>query len=73
MKCRFIQRHGSGFEVKKMCQVLRVSRSGYYSYLRRGISPYHQENVWLANKIKDIWKENRRVYGFPRIAVELCD
>jgi len=73
MKYRFIQRHGSGFEVKKMCRVLRVSRSGYYSYLRRGISPRHQENVWLATKIKDVWEENRRVYGSPRITAELCD
>lgn len=56
-----------------MCRVLRVSRSGYYSYLRRGISPRHQKNVWLVTKIKDVWEENRRVYGSPRIIAELCD
>jgi len=56
-----MQRYGSGF----------TSRSRYYSYLRRGLSQRHKENVWLTAKIRDIWEANRRVYGSPRITAEL--
>ena len=49
-----------------------VSRSGYYLYLRRGLSRRHEENRRLVEKIKQIWKEARGVYGSPRITAELC-
>ena len=71
MKFRFMQRYGSGFAVMKMCRVLGVSRSGYYSYLRRGLSPRYAENRSLLTKIREIWEWSRRVYGSPRITAEL--
>ena len=45
--------------------------SGYYSYLRRGLSRRHEENHCLVEKIKQIWHEVRGVYGSPRVTVEL--
>ena len=71
MKYQFMDQHGSGFAVMKMCRVLGVSRSGYYSYLRRGLSPRHEENRRLLEKIKGIWDKVRGVYGSPRITAEL--
>jgi len=71
MKYCFMERYGSGFEVMRMCRVLGVSRSGYYSYLRRGLSQRNEENRRLVIKIKEIWKGCHRVYGFPRITAEL--
>lgn len=71
MKYRFMERYGSGFEVKKMCQVLGVNRSGYYAYLRRGLSERHEENERFVMKIRDIWRWSRGVYGSPRITAEL--
>ncbi len=71
MKYFFIQRYGSGFGVRRMCRVLGVSRSGYYSYLRRGLSRRHEENRRLVEKIKQIWHEVRGVYDSPRITAEL--
>ena len=71
MKYRFMERAGSGFEVMKMCRVLGVSRSGYYAYLRRGLSPRREENERLVARIREIWKSRRRVYGSPRITAEL--
>jgi len=35
MKYRFIKEYQCLFPVKKMCQVLKVSRSGYYAWLKR--------------------------------------
>ena len=50
-----------------------VSRSGYYSYLRRGLSQRHEENRRLVERIKQVWHEARGVYGSPRITAELHD
>ncbi len=66
-----MHQYGSGFAVMKMCRVLGVNRSGYYSYLRRGLSWRHEENRRLVEKIKDIWHGVRGVYGSPRITAEL--
>ena len=66
-----MDRYGSGFTVMKMCRVLRVSRSGYYAYLRRGLNRRHEENRNLLTKIQEIWEWSRRVYGSPRITAEL--
>lgn len=71
MKYRFMERAGSGFEVMKMCRVLGVSRSGFYNFLRRGLSPRRQENERLVTRIREIWRARRRVYGSPRITAEL--
>lgn len=71
MKYRFMHRHGSGFAVRKMCRVLGVDRSGYYAYLRRGLSRRYEEDQRLVRKIRDIWGGSRGVYGAPRITAEL--
>ena len=72
MKYRFMERISSGFEVMKMCRVLGVSRSGYYTHLRRGLSPRREENERLTARIREIWAARRKVYGSPRITAELC-
>ena len=61
MKYRYMERAGSGFEVMKMCRILGVSRSGYYTYKRRGLSPRRQENERLVSRIREIWRARRRV------------
>jgi transposase InsO family protein len=71
MKYRFMDRSGSGFEVKKMSQVLGVDRSGYYAYLERATSPRAEENERLRGLIRQIWGKSRELYGSPRITVEL--
>ena len=71
MKYQFMDRYGSGFAVRKMCRLLGVNRSGYYAYLRRGLSHRQEENQRLVKMIKDIWKKFRKVYGSPRITAEL--
>ena len=54
-----------------MCRVLGVNRSGYYVYLRRGLSRRHEENQRLVRKIRDIWGGSRGLYGTPRVTAEL--
>jgi len=71
MKYRFIERYGSGFEVRKMCRALGVNRSGSYAYLRRGLRWRRVENARLVINIREIWRGSRGVYGSPRITADL--
>ncbi len=53
-----------------MCQVLSVSRSGYYAWLRRPKStrPAHKEE--LLSDIRLVHRANKGRYGSPRIDQE---
>jgi putative transposase len=71
MKYRFMERCGSGFEVKKMSEVLGVSRSGYYAYREEEFGERARENEKLGVLIRQVWVKSRELYGSPRITVEL--
>ena len=73
MKYRFIKSFKDEFPVVKMCQVLKVSRGGYYAWLNRPISKRELENQQLLERIKAIYLRNRGTYGSPRITDDLHD
>jgi putative transposase len=50
-----------------MCQVLEVSRSGYYSWHNRRKSKRAEANEKLTKRIKELHTESRKVYGSPRM------
>lgn len=54
-----------------MCSVLEVSRSGFYSWLRRKESHRSRENGELTQQIKGIHTGHHRAYGAPRVHAEL--
>jgi len=54
-----------------MAELLEVSRSGYYRFLRREQSEREKENERLTVKIKEIHKMSRETYGSPRVYAEL--
>jgi len=58
-------------DVAVACQVLTVSRSGYYEWLSRPASLRHQENELLVKHIKRIHADSRDTYGSPRVHAEL--
>lgn len=59
------------YSVKLMSEVLKVSRSGYYNWLRRPQSKLWKENIYLSEKIRSIYTGSRQRYGSPRITAEL--
>ena len=61
----------SGVPVSLACELLEVSRSGYYEWSTRAPSDRELTDAWLTEKIKQIHEENRGVYGSPRIHAEL--
>jgi putative transposase len=58
-------------DVAVACEVLNVSRSGYYAWRTRPKSTRAQENELLLKHIEQIHTESRRTYGSPRIHAEL--
>lgn len=50
-----------------MCELLRISRSGYYAWRTRPVSQRKMANQHLLDKIKAAYEANRGCYGSPRI------
>jgi putative transposase len=59
--------------VGTMCRVLKISRSGYYAWSKRPMSPRARHDLWLGQKIEEIHRDSRGVYGSPMIHAELAD
>ena len=54
-----------------MCQVLKVSRSGYYDSLKGSISSRAQENEQPLSMIRQEHSKSKQRYGSPRISQAL--
>lgn len=54
-----------------MCQAFRVSKSGYYQWLKQKTSARAMETHRIKAIIRSVWKESKCRYGSPRITVEL--
>jgi putative transposase len=68
---RFIAAERAVHSIKTMCRVLGVSRSGFHAWQRRPRSTRALEDERLTERIRAIHKDNRRVYGSPRVHAEL--
>lgn len=71
MKFAFIKANLQSFAIRTVCEVLDVSVSGYYAWLKRPQSRRVVRRRELAAKIKVVFKNNRSVYGSPRVYNEL--
>lgn len=54
-----------------MCKVMKVSKSGYYHWLKRPLSKRCTQNQVLSLTIETIFENSFRSYGSPRIKREL--
>jgi putative transposase len=53
------------------CEVLEVSRSGFYAWRGRPEAARTQENRTLVEKMREIHEESRGTYGAPRLTENL--
>ncbi|WP_302893281.1 IS3 family transposase [Actinomadura luzonensis] len=69
----FVDDHRRAFGVKRLCRVLKVSRSGFYRWLKA--APARAERAAaeaaLAEEIRQIHGEFDGTYGSPRVTAEL--
>lgn len=71
MSYKFIEKHRSEFLVEKMCEVLGVSRSGYYRWRKKPLSDRQKEDERIVVKIRESHKRSKATYGSPRITKDL--
>lgn len=67
MKYVFIAEHESAFPVSEMCEMLNVSRSGYYDWCMREPSARARQDVELLKDIEREFQKGRRKYGSPKV------
>ena len=61
----------ANYPVAAMCRVLGVNRTGFHDWERRPPSDRALSDAWLSDKIEQIDRDSRGVYGAPRIHPEL--
>jgi putative transposase len=66
----FIKGHEE-FPVTLMCDILQVSRNGYYDWRDRPPSLRKQRQAQLTERIRAAHEQSRRIYGSPRIHADL--
>jgi transposase InsO family protein len=57
--------------VKRACELLKVSRAAFYQHLRGMPSPREREDAELAGQIRAVHVESKGRYGVPRVHAEL--
>lgn len=67
----FIAENSKQFSVRKMAEIVKVSTSGYYDWLKREASPRMVENEKIYHDIEEIFLASRRADGARRIARKL--
>ncbi len=68
---RFVQDHQADYPVKRLCELVECSRSGFYARQSRPLSERYVAGAVLANEIFDIHVASQRTYGRPRILGQL--
>lgn len=67
MRFAFIDEHREQFPVGLMCEVLGVTRSGYYAWRGRPESQRVRRQTELVQQIEAVHRESRGTYGSPRV------
>lgn len=71
MKYAWIEQHHDSFPVKTMCQVLGVSKSGYYGARNRPPSPRAVRHERICQSVALVHEQSHGIYGSPKIADQL--
>lgn len=72
MKFAYIRSGEHGVSVRKACEILGVSRSGYYEFVRRAKSKARMAREALLPFIEDIFHADKRRYGSRRVTVKFA-
>ena len=71
MRYSFVDRHSDRWKIGRMCDLLSVSRSGFYAWLRRAPGLRSTSNIDLVHEISKIYEEGKGEYGSPTICQTL--
>lgn len=72
MKYAWITKHRDSFPIALMCQILDVSRSGYYDSVARPTSKRTERTKKIRESIRLVFDESHAIYGSVKIAQALA-
>ncbi len=74
-RCQFVEDHQRRFGVKRLCDILGISRSSFYYWRRTAVARAARQTVedGLAARIRKVHQDSDGTYGAPRITAELRD
>lgn len=67
MRFQFIAANQQEFPIRRMCQVLAVSASGFYAWRKQQPSARKMANEKLLSQIKVVYEQSHGTYGSPRV------
>lgn len=73
MRFRLIEAERAQHAVSRLCEVLGVTRAGFYAWRRRPPSERELRDRELSRLIERAFRDSRETYGVPRIHAELRD
>lgn len=72
MRFAWIQSHENDWPIELLCEVLNVTRGGYYDWIRQpDLTPLEQRGKELLGRIRLVHESSRQTYGSPRVTAEL--
>ncbi|TWT66895.1 Integrase core domain protein [Posidoniimonas polymericola] len=71
MKHAWITEHRGSFPIALMCELLGVSRSGYYDSIDRSVSPRAERTARIHAGVRQVFAESHTIYGPAKIAEAL--
>ena len=71
MKYAWITQHGDRYPITLLCELLAVSKSGYYASLCRKPSPRAERRERIHAAVRAVHAESQAIYGSFKIAREL--
>ena len=71
MKYAWITQHGDMYPITLLCELLAVSKSGYYASLCRKPSPRAERRERIHAAVRAVHAESQAIYGSFKIAREL--
>lgn len=73
MRYRLIEAERAEHRISRLCEVLGVTRQGFYAWRRRGPSLRSLGDAELSRLIVSIYDGSLQTYGAPRVQLELAD
>ena len=73
MKYAWIQKHCDSFPIAVLCEVLAVSKSGYYASIDRAVSPRAERRERIDAAVRQVHAASHGIYGSGKIAKELAE
>jgi len=71
MRFTFIAAKRAEHTITILCRCMRVTRSGFYAWVQRGLSPRAQRDVVLRTKLRAFFAASGERYGRPRLWKDL--